>query len=313
MLTREPEEIADAAKLKPRYVKELLGALSVSGIVEIDPTNEKYFLPHHRRDFLNTKNFKSVCVQSMQLVPKLCLIRKEVKECFKLDGPQGIPQSVFLDFAKQKSEINAMKFNHKLVTFIERVDGLVELLENGAKVIDLACGAGDSTLLMAHRFPKSNFLGVDFVSEQLETGRQRAKERNLGNVDFEVQNIEQLPKEWNEKFDFIFCHNVVHDLAHPSRGLEEFHRVLKASGIGLIIDLNLHTKQSENVKTNYAVQKYIFSMLYCVPGSLYFDGGEGLGAAWGVEKAVELIERVGFNVTTQKDGDKVSYICKKEV
>ncbi|XP_071964273.1 S-adenosylmethionine-dependent methyltransferase Rv2258c-like isoform X2 [Antedon mediterranea] len=306
------EEIADASKLKPRYVKELLGALTMGGIVDIDPTTESYLLPEHRRDYFNTKDFKSICVQSMQLLPKLYMVREEVKTCFPKDGPTGVAQDFYLDFARQKSEINCMKFNFKLLSYIENIEGASKLLENGAEVIDLACGAGDSTLLLAEHFPKSHFIGVDFVSEQLETGRRRAKERNICNVTFQVQNIEELPKEWDEKFDFVFCHNVVHDLAHPKKGLSEFHRVQKTSGMGVIMDLNLHTKHSENVHINYAVQKYMFSMLYCVPGSMYFEGGEGLGAAWGMEKAMELIQGAGFSVKTQTDSDKIIYICTKD-
>ncbi|XP_071945482.1 S-adenosylmethionine-dependent methyltransferase Rv2258c-like isoform X2 [Antedon mediterranea] len=284
--------------------------MTSAGIVKIDPENEKYYLPENHRKFFDKSKSESYIVQYMELLPTLCTLREKVAKCYPIDGPKGVSPEQYKCFASHMSKVSAVYVNRQLLSYINQVDGLTHMLESGVECLDLACGTGHTTVIMAERFLHSKFIGGDFMAEQLSVGRDIANSRNLTNITLQQFNVENLPQEWTERFDFVLCHYAIHDLSNPKKGLKEFRRVLKTSGIGLIADVNMHSKHSGNVNNHVASMEYGFSEVHCMPASLSFDDGWGLGAGWGVEYATQFIESCGFEVKMIESGKTVLYIVK---
>lgn len=161
--------------------------------------------------------------------------------------------------------------------------------------LDIGCGHGTPSYLLAKHFPKSTFYGVDFVHEAIAVASARATAENLPNIHYIAYDAARLPQEWSNKFDYVTSFDAIHDQAYPDKALAEIFRVLKPGGLFSMVDVNAHT----NVATNKAAFGscpflYTASLFHCMPVSLYFDGGMGLGTAWGKEKAAEMLSEAGF-------------------
>ena len=186
--------------------------------------------------------------------------------------------------------------------------------ESGIQVLDLGCGEGGAAQQFAKHFPKSHVYGLDFQQECVTTATRVAAEKGIKNIHFVCQDAACMDPNWSSKFDYIFLHETLHDQAYPDKVLDELHRVMKSNGLLSVIDTRLHTKHVDNLKLGMAGSiSYVCSIMNCIPVSLNFEGGMGLGAAWGQEKAMEMLGEHGFVCTTSPvpESKFLHYQCKK--
>ena len=138
----------------------------------------------------------------------------------------------------------------------------------------------------------------------------------FGNVHFLYMSATVLPPDWSEKFDYVFMHNVLHDLPHPMKSLGEIHRVLKVGATLSVVDTATYSKLEDN-RTHipkFAKKAYVLSMMNCVPTSLSCGDGAGLGALWGREKAQEMMKDAQFDVVSVSNLQSTTslhYQCQK--
>ncbi len=161
----------------------------------------------------------------------------------------------------------------------------------------------------------SHIYGLDFQQECITTATQIASEKGLKNIKFVCKDAECMDFTWEAKFDYIFVHETLHDQAYPDRVLDEIHRVMKPDGILSVIDSGTHSKLVDNMKLNPTVGiPYVCSTMNCIPVSLNFEGGMGLGAVWGQERAVEMLSKHGFDCEVCKIPSTkfLHYLCKKK-
>ena len=184
---------------------------------------------------------------------------------------------------------------------------VISPLEQGFRVLDLCCGRGAAARNIAHHFPNSSVVGLDIIKDAIEFARDETKKTNLKNVEFVCGDATAMPAEWANTFDYVFTYDGVHDLARPDLQLKEIRRILKPSGFYSCFEPNLRSKLSDNIKIPHATMYYTASMFYCLPSSYHFPDSLGLGACWGTEAAVELLEKCGFTVQSVEkrvpDGD----------
>ena len=189
------------------------------------------------------------------------------------------------------------------------------LAEKGISVLDCGCGQGVSTIIHAKTFPNSTFYGIDFQEESLKPGKDKAESLGLKNIKFLAHDAANLPSDWDEKFDYVFMHDALHDQAYPDKVLKEVYRVLSPGGTYLVLEPKGYTKLKDNLEKLEGVSAtYGISLMHCMPVSLYFEGGMGLGAVWGQEKAVEMLTEAGFKVVKaawNEGGTGQHYYCKK--
>ena len=284
------EHIANAANLNERYVREWLGAMVVGRIVEHDPENETYHLPQEHASFLTRAAVPENMAAVAQWIPLLGSVEDGIVESFEHGG--GVPYSAFTRFHEVMAEESGQTVVSALTDHIlPLVPGLTERLERGIDVLDVGCGSGRALNLLARKFPNSRFVGYDFSEEAVARARVEAEEHANNNVRFEVKDVAEISEE--SSYDLITTFDAVHDQADPAAVLKGIAGALKDDGIYLMQDIAGSSHHHGDMDHPIGPLLYTVSTMHCMTVSLA-QGGEGLGAMWGEEKAKEMLEEAGF-------------------
>ncbi|XP_072172884.1 S-adenosylmethionine-dependent methyltransferase Rv2258c-like [Diadema setosum] len=297
------EEISEIAHLKERYVRELLGILVCGRIVDYDAVSDTFFLPFHRRSFFIPGNIEHEIPIGIGHVTSLSYAVNDVRECFSPNDPRGLSNEHF----SYMPEMSSLRFQHYLLDELKDFPGLHEQLESGIQVLDLACGPGSASILMAKHYPTSRFMGLDISPDVIVKAEEAAK--GLPNVEFQCVSAEGLPSELSEKFDFLFIYNAIHDCFHPEKAVREAFRVLKPGAKAMIQEPYARTKLADNAQDPSMACVYTYSLYCCLPQANIPDDAAGLGAAWGKERCQEMLEGVGFKVVSTKPGSGKKTWC----
>ena len=284
------EEIASAADLNERYVREWLGAMVVGKIVEHDPEEGTYQLPQEHAAFLTRAASPDNIAAFAQYVPLLGSVENQIVESFKHGG--GVPYSAFPRFHEVMAEDSGQTVLPALKDHIlPLVEGLTERLENGIDVLDVGCGSGRALNLMARTFPNSHFVGYDLSEEAIARARTEAEEQGTINARFEVKDAAKLDEK--ARYDLITTFDAVHDQADPAAVLKGIANALKGDGVYLMQDIAGSSHHHNNLDHPIGPFLYTISCMHCMTVSLA-QGGAGLGAMWGEEKAKEMLKEAGF-------------------
>jgi len=304
-------QIADAANLDERYVREWLAAMVVGRIVEHDSDGEIYRLPPEHAAWLTRAATPDNIAVAAQFVPVLASVEDRIVECFERGG--GVPYSAYGRFHEVMAEDSGQTVVAALTDHIlPLVPGLTDRLEEGIDVLDVGCGSGRAMNLLARRFPNSRFVGCDFSEEAIARARAEAAEHGATNVRFEVRDAAALEKK--ERYDLITTFDAIHDQAKPAAVLEGIAQALRAEGVYLMQDIAGSSRLHNNMDHPLGPFLYAISTMHCMTVSLA-QGGEGLGTMWGEEKAREMLEEAGFGEVEVKqlphDFQNSYYVAKK--
>ena len=284
------QDLARKASLSERYVREWLGALTTARITEHDPENQTYRLPEAHAAFLTRSATPNNAAASMQWFSVLGKVEDLVVDAFR--HGRGVPYSAYDRFHEVMAEESAQTVIGGLDQhIIPLVEGLEQKLTKGIEVLDVGCGAGRALIYLAGKYPNSRFTGVDFSDQAIGLARADVKRRGLRNITFEVQDAAKL--SYRDKFDLVFTFDAVHDQADPAKVLSNIHRALKSGGTYLMQDIKAETPVHENADNPLAPFIYTISTMHCMSVSLA-NNGLGLGAAWGKQKALDMLRDAGF-------------------
>jgi SAM-dependent methyltransferase len=285
------QDIADAAGLNERYVREWLGAMVTGRIVDYDPGTRTYSLPAEHAASLTRAAGPDNIAAIAPYFPLMGSVESEVVECFQHGG--GVPYSAYPGLQEQLDNESRPVFDATLVEkTLPVVPGLVERLEAGIDVADVGCGSGHAINLMAQAFSNSGFIGYDFSEDGVRRGTQEAAAMGLQNARFEARDVAQLAAP--DSFDLITAFDTIHDQAQPRKVLREIADALRPGGTFLMVDIAASSNVEDNIDHPLGPTLYTFSTLHCMTVSLAL-GGEGLGTAWGEQKARELLAEAGFD------------------
>ena len=304
-------EIAEAADLDERYVRELLGALTTGGVTMYDPDLRTYVLPPEHAAFVTRAAGVNNFAAMLQFVPLLAAVHPDVVECVRHGG--GVPYERFPGFHRLMAELSEATIDATLLTgTLDLVPGLRQRLEAGIDVADVGCGSGYAINVLARAFPNSRFTGYDFAEEAIAAARQQAADWGLTNASFEVRDASTLGIA--EAFDLVTTFDAVHDQKDPAAVLEGIATALRSDGVYLCVDVAASSHLEENLDHPIAPAIYTLSAFHCMTVSLALDGA-GLGAAWGEQTAKAMLADAGFtSVDTEKvEGDifNVFYVARK--
>lgn len=289
-------QIAAAAGLNERYVREWLGAMVTGRIIDVDPEDNTYGLPTEHAASLTRAATPNNMATFAQYIPLLGAVEDDIVDCFRMGG--GVPYSSFPRFQLVMAEESSQTVASALIdTILPLAPGLVDSLRSGIDVLDVGCGHGHVVNLMARAFPNSRFTGFDLSQEGIAAARREADEFGLSNADFRVEDVSVLNSV--EQYDLITAFDVIHDQARPGVVLSEINKALRSGGTFLMQDIAASTHVHNNIDHPIAPFLYTISCMHCMTVSLA-QGGEGLGAMWGQEKALEMLSAAGFTDTDVK-------------
>jgi 2-polyprenyl-3-methyl-5-hydroxy-6-metoxy-1,4-benzoquinol methylase len=221
----------------------------------------------------------------------LAFVEDEIVKCFEKGG--GVPYESYHRFHEVMAEESAQTVLPALVpSILPLVPNLVEKLKSGIRVLDVGCGSGRALNLMAKNFPNSQFTGYDFSKEAIQNATSESEKLGNKNTSFEIQDVEHFSK--TEKFDLVTAFDAIHDQAAPAKVLENIRGVVKDDGIFLMQDIGSSSQLENNKEHPLGPFLYTVSCLHCMTVSLALDG-HGLGAMWGKEKAIEMLNEAGFS------------------
>jgi SAM-dependent methyltransferase len=293
------QEIASKSNLNERYVKEWLGAMVTGRIIEYDPTSNKFSLSKEKAQYLTRENGIYNFAASMQWIPVLSQVEDEIVNCFNNGG--GVPYSSYNRFHQVMAEESYQTVVVALIDHIlPLVPNLVDKLKNGINALDIGCGKGRAVNVMANHFKSSNFFGYDLSKEAIHGATRDAQLMGNSNAFFKVRDILGLDLNFNERYGLITAFDAIHDQPDPYSALKSIYNSLDDKGIFLMQDILASTPLKDNIGHPLGPFLYTISCLHCVSVSLS-QNGAGLGAMWGKEKAVEMLNDVGFrNIEVKK-------------
>jgi ubiquinone/menaquinone biosynthesis C-methylase UbiE len=305
------QQIAAAARLNERYVREWLGAMTTGQIVACDPQDETYWLPaEHARWLTRSVGADNLAVQA-PYIPMLAQVEEPIIECFRNGG--GVPYSAYPRLQElMRAETGAVHDAVLVNDVLPLVPGLVDRLQAGIEVADVGCGSGHALNLMAQAFPQSHFVGYDLSETGITMGRREAQELGLNNVRFEQCNVSNLNAP--NRFGLMTAFDAIHDQARPAQVLQNIHAALQPDGLFLMVDFGASSHIHENMDFPLGPFLYTISCMHCMTVSLA-ENGDGLGAMWGEQKARQMLAEAGFSdvEVKQVEGDILNnyYIAYK--
>jgi SAM-dependent methyltransferase len=300
-------QVAQAAGLQERYVREWLNAMVTGRVVEYNATDATYRLPAEHAAWLTRAASPRNLAVGAQFISVLGSVEDEVVAAFKNGG--GVPYSRYGRFHEVMAEVSGQGVVSALIETILPLEPMLPgALTRGIDVLDLGCGRGRALLLLAETYPASRFTGYDFTEELVVAAQQEADARGLTNIRFVVQDAATVTDR--EQYDLICTFDAIHDQADPARVLRNIHQALRPGGIYLMQEIAGSSHVEKNLDHPFATWLYTISCLHCMTVSLS-QNGAGLGTMWGRELALSMVEQAGLTVlrVEQLEHDPFNYFC----
>lgn len=293
------EQIADAAGLDERYVREWLGGVVTAGLVDYHPAERTYFLNRDYVGFL-TGTGPNNLARTIRMLTLVGQAQPKVVDAFHNGG--GLSYDDFPGFHDLQGEAAVAVTDAVLLDTVLPLAGLTDQLRSGIAVADIGCGQGHAINLMAREFPASQFVGLDFSAEAIASARAEASRWGLSNARFEVCDASEPATP--ASYDLVTAFDTIHDQAHPARVLANVRSALTPDGTFLMVDIKSSSSLEENRAIPWGAFIYTISTFHCMPVSLG-QGGAGLGTAWGVQTAERMLREADFSTVEvhQLDAD----------
>ena len=284
------EELAERAGLVERYVRECLGGLVTAGIVDYSPSSATYALPPEHAAVLTGPGAQNLAPIS-RVTALLGRHVGEVADAFRAGG--GVPYARFRpEFTDVMDEASRGLFDGQLLDGILPLTGdLPDRLAAGIRVADVGCGTGHAVNLLARAHPRSQVTGYDIAPDAIARARAEAATWGLTNASFAVCDATRLPTD--PPFGAVLAFDAVHDQADPAGVLRRIHDALEPGGVFAMLDIRAASALEDNVGNPLAPWLYGVSTLHCLTVSLA-EGGAGLGAVWGEQRARQMLAEAGF-------------------
>ncbi|NEA35091.1 class I SAM-dependent methyltransferase [Streptomyces sp. SID13031] len=305
-------EIAGAANLQERYVREWLGAMTTARVVEYYAADRTYWLPPEHAASLTRAAGPGNLAGATQFIALLAGVEAHVVDCFRNGG--GVPYAEYTEFHRLMAEDSGAVFDAALIdNILPLVPGLPKRLQSGIEVADVGCGSGHAVNLIAQAYPLSRCNGYDFSDEGIAAGREEAARLGLRNAEFAVRDVSDLGER--DQFDLVTAFDSIHDQAHPAQVLAGIAASLRPGGVFLMVDIQASSNLEDNLENPMATFLYGISTMHCMTVSLSLDG-DGLGTVWGRQKAEQMLTDAGFTSVevTHVDADAFNayYIATKQ-
>ena len=284
------QELAEKTGLNERQLREWLSAQAASGYVTYDSASEAFFLTPEQTAVFADPDSPAAMTGGFYSVSAVYHDEPLVAESFRTGA--GLPwgnhhNCLFCGterFFRPGYEANISE------KWIPALDGVQEKLCAGARVADIGCGHGVSTLIMAKAFPKSEFFGFDLHPASIERANSCAKEQEVTNIHFSVAPAKDFP---GRDYEFATVFDALHDMGDPVGAASHVRQSLRPDGTFMIVEPIAADSLAENINPVGRVY-YGFSTMVCTPASLSQEVGLALGAQAGERRLREVLSKGGF-------------------
>jgi 2-polyprenyl-3-methyl-5-hydroxy-6-metoxy-1,4-benzoquinol methylase len=284
-------ELAKKTNTNERLIREWLANQAAGGYITYNASDEKYTLPPEQAMALADENSPIYIHGAYQAIRSYFKDEDKFVEMFKTGKGLRWGEHHHDLFEGTARFFKPNYVGNLVSTWIPSLNGVEEKLKQGAKVADIGCGYGISTILMAKAYPNSKFYGFDNHGPSIEQAKVQARKEGItGNIEF--SSVSANDESIGHDYDLITFFDCLHDMGDPLAAMKFAKKSLKPDGTCMIIEPMANDKVEENLnavgRTYYAA-----STLVCVPNSLA-DNGPALGAQAGEKKIKEISEASGF-------------------
>ncbi len=277
-------ELAQRTGTDERYIREWLGNQGAGGYVEYDPASEKWSLSPEQALCLTDPNGPVDMPGAYNIVEATFHALEHTLENFTSGHGMEWGDHHPCLFEGTERFFRAGYNSHLIGSWLPALDGVVEKLESGAKVADVGCGHGASTILMAKSFPESEFVGYDYHDESIAVATEKAAAAGASNARFEVADAVGYQ---DKGFDLIAFFDCLHDMADPVNVSRHARGAISDDGTVMLVEPFANDRVADNLNPVGRVM-YGASTQICVPVSLARKG-PALGAQAGEARLREVV------------------------
>jgi SAM-dependent methyltransferase len=285
-------ELAKKSGTTERYVREWLAAQAAGGFVTYDATSGKYTLPPEQALALADETSPVFLPGFFEVVAACVKDEPKITEAFRTGKGVGWHEHDHGLFAGTERFFRPNYRAHLISEWIPALGDTEAKLKAGAKVADVGCGLGTSTILMAQAYPKSTFVGFDYHDGSIKMAREAAAKACVGDrVKFEIAKAKDYP---GKEFEFVAFFDCLHDMGDPEGAAKHVKESMTPDGTWMIVEPFAHDKLEDNLNPIGRVY-YAASTMLCTPASLSQEVGLALGAQAGEGRLSKILKAAGFS------------------
>lgn len=284
-------DLAQKTGTTERYVREWLAAQAAAGYVTYHATTQKYGMTEEQKLAFADDNSPACVLGAFHVLAAMFLDEPKVTAAFKSGKGVGWHEHSPCLFCGTERFFRPGYAANLVSNWLPALDGMMPKLTRGARVADVGCGHGASTILMARAFPQSTFIGYDYHPASVECATAAAKEAGVKNCKFEVAAAKTYP---GTGYDLVCFFDCLHDMGDPVGAARHVRETLAADGAWMVVEPYANDRVEDNLNP-VGRMFYAASTMICVPASLSQEVGAALGAQAGETKLRETIAQGGFS------------------
>ncbi len=290
------DQLATKTNTAERYVREWLASQAAAGYVKYNPSDQTFSMPSEQALVLADDESPFYIQGAYQIIRSIFKDEEKFLEIFKTGKGLRWGEHDHNLFEGTAKFFKPNYLGNLVQSWIPSLDGGVEhKLKQGAKVVDIGCGYGISTIIMAKEYPNSKFYGFDNHKPSIESAQKLASKEGVTNrVEFRLVSANE---DIGKDYDLITFFDCLHDMGDPVAVLKFARRSLKPDGTCMIVEPMANNKLEDNINLMGKIS-YSVSAIVCVPNSLA-DNGPALGAQAGEERTRKVAEEAGFGKFTK--------------
>jgi SAM-dependent methyltransferase len=286
-----PGELAERTGCRERYVREWLCQQAASGYVEYDAAAGAFSLTPEQALALADDTSPAFIPGAFQLLAAMVKDEPHIAERFRSGDGFGWHEHDHDLFEGTERFFRPGYAANLVESWLPALDGVVERLEAGARVADIGCGHGASTILMAEAYPASTFVGSDYHEGSVEAARRAAERAGVADrVAFVVASAKDFG---GGPFDLVCVFDALHDMGDPVGAARHVREQLAPDGTWMVVEPYANDTVEENLNPVGRVF-YAGSTMLCTPASLSQEVGLALGAQAGERRLTEVLNDGGF-------------------
>ncbi|HEX8738825.1 MAG TPA: class I SAM-dependent methyltransferase [Casimicrobiaceae bacterium] len=287
-----PAELAKATATDERYVREWLSSQAAGGYVNYDAASRRFSLDEEQAMALAVEDSPAYIPGAFELALGSLKAVPRMAEAFRSGNGMGWHEHDADVFHGCERFFRPGYAANLVSAWIPALDGVAKRLESGARVADVGCGLGASTILMAKAYPRSEFVGFDYHDASIAAARRAAERAGVADrARFDVARAKDFP---GSQYDFVAVFDCLHDMGDPIGAATHVRRALSPDGTWMIVEPFANDRLEDNLNPVGRVY-YSFSTLLCTPCSRSQEVGLCLGAQAGERRLREVVTAGGFS------------------